>query len=310
MTDLPGRHTPAVVAPPATPSQQPLHAGWDEAVETRRFTRLSRRLLRQPSAALGLLLLGIILTAVLLAPLLTPYSPDAMNLDALNLLPSRTHPFGTDFMGRDLLSRTLYGGRLSIVVGVGVVFIESFFGITLGLLAGYAGRLVDALIMRLAEVMLAIPGLILALGIIAIFGTGTRSLVVALGIGGIPAYARLSRGMALKTREAEYVHAARAMGAGPFHILRRHVLPNVLDPLLVMSTTNFGGAVLASSALSYLGIGVQPPQADWGTLLQSGYEHMFQTWSGIVLPGIAVSFTTLGSALLGDGLTDARNPRL
>jgi peptide/nickel transport system permease protein len=258
---------------------------------------------------LGLLLLTIIFAAVLLAPLLTTYSPDDMNLAALNLLPSRTHPFGTDFLGRDLLSRTLYGGRLSIAVGVGVVLIESLFGISLGLVAGYAGKLTDALIMRLGEVLLAIPGLILAMGIIAFLGTGTNSVVVALGIGGIPVYARLSRAITLKTREAEYVQAARAMGCSSFFILRRHVLPNALDPLVVLFTTNFGGAVLASSALSYLGIGTQSPQADWGTLLQTGYDHMFQTWSGIVLPGIAVSLTTLGSALLGDGLTDARNPR-
>jgi peptide/nickel transport system permease protein len=277
-----------------------------------RFRRrgIIQRLLRHPSAVLGLFLLSVVGLGVLLAPVIARYNPNSIDVEALNLLPSGMHPFGTDFLGRDLWARTLYGGRLSLAVGFSVVAIESVFGVAFGLLAGYAGKVVDSIIMRFMDVLLAVPGLLLALGIIAVLGTGLESAVIALGVGGIPFYARLTRGMTLKIQEQEYVLAARAGGFGRFRILRRHVLPNVLDPLIVMVTTSFGGAILAASALSYLGIGAQLPDADWGSLLKTGYDHMFETWSGIVFPGIVVSATILGTTLLGDGLTDARNPRL
>jgi peptide/nickel transport system permease protein len=286
--------------------------GSEESPVRHRFRRIDTtyRLLRHPSGVLGLFLLSVVGAAVLLAPLIARYNPDSINADTLNLLPTGAHPFGTDYLGRDLLARTLYGGRLSLAVGFGVVAIESTFGVAFGLLAGFAGRVVDSTIMRLMDVLLAIPGLLLALGIIAVLGRGLESAVIALGVGGIPFYARLTRGMTLKIQEQEYVLAARASGFSRFRTLRRHILPNVLDPLIVMITTGFGGAILAASALSYLGIGAQPPDADWGSLLFSGYDHMFEAWSELLFPGIVVCVTVLGATLLGDGLTDARNPRL
>lgn len=270
----------------------------------------TQRLIHHPSAVLGISLLSVVGLLVVGAPLLARYNPDSINVDALNLLPSGSHLFGTDFLGRDLWARTLYGGRLSLAAGFGIVAVESVCGVGFGLLAATLGRVTDAVIMRLMDVLLAVPGLLLALGIIAVLGTGLESAVVALGVGGIPFYARLARGMTLKVREQEYVLAARAGGLSRFRILRRHILPNVLDPLIVMLTTNFGGAILAVSALSYLGIGAQPPDADWGSLLKTGYDHMFETWSAIAFPGVVVSMTVLGTTLLGDGLTDVRNPRL
>lgn len=305
-----------IVAPRSQPIGQP--DGWDvpdpdtRSTFAARFVRLdtARRLIRHPSGMLGLFFLAAVVVTVLLAPLIARYDPDGIDVQALNLLPSSSHPFGTDSLGRDLWARTLYGGRLSLAVGVGVVAIESALGVAFGLLAGFSGKVVDSVIMRLMDVLLAIPGLLLALGIIAVLGRGLESAVIALGVGGIPFYARLTRAMTLKIQEQEYVLAARASGFSQFRTLRRHILPNVLDPLIVMVTTNFGGAILAASALSYLGVGAQLPDADWGSLLLSGYDHMFEAWSEIVFPGIAICITVLGSTLLGDGLTDARNPRL
>jgi peptide/nickel transport system permease protein len=267
-------------------------------------------LIRHPGGILGLFFLSVAVGTVLLAPLIGRYNPDSIDVRALNLLPSGSHPFGTDSLGRDLWARTRYGGRLSLTVRFGVVAIESTIGVTFGLLAGFSGKVVDSIIMRSMEVLLAIPGLLLALGIITVLGRGLGSAVIALGVGGIPFYARLTRAMTLKIQHQEYVLAAQASGFSQFRMLRRHILPNVLDPLIVMVTTSFGGAILAASALSYLGVGAQLPDADWGSLLLSGYDHWFEAWSEIVFPGIAICITVLGSTLLGDGLTDARNPRL
>jgi peptide/nickel transport system permease protein len=275
-----------------------------------RTRRVIQRLLHHPSAVLGLALLALVIGLVLLAPLIARYGPDDISIDALNQTPSRAHWFGTDYLGRDVWSRILYGGRLSLLAGVCVLAIEVVVGVVLGLVAGYVGRAVDGLVMRCMDVLLTLPGLLLALGIVAILGEGLPSVIIALGIGGVPAYARMARAMTLKVRQHEYVLAARAQGCGSLHILRRHILPNVADPLIVMATTSVGGAILTVSALSYLGVGTQPPQADWGTLLSHGYEHMFEAWSEMFFPGVAVSLTVLGINLLGDGLTDALNPRL
>jgi peptide/nickel transport system permease protein len=300
---LPDRLPDSTVALP-----EPADVAPDVIVDRRRATTL-RRLVRNPSGLFGLSLLTVVVGAVCLAPLIARFNPNAINVDALNLLPSGTHPFGTDFLGRDLLARTLYGGRASLAVGLAVVAIESVLGTVLGLLAGYGGGAIDSVIVRSMEVLLSVPGILLALGIIAVVGPGLDSVVVALAIAGIPGYVRLARGMTLRVREMDYVQSARAVGCNPLRILGCHILPNAVDPLIVMATTSFGAAILAASALSYLGVGAQPPDADWGSLLRSGYDHMFLAWSEIVLPGVAVSLAVLGATLLGDGLTDARDPR-
>jgi peptide/nickel transport system permease protein len=273
--------------------------------------RLLGRLLRDPSALIGLALLLLIVAVVLLAPMLARYDPETYHdFLAINQLPSSSHWFGTDYLGRDLWSRVLYGGRLSLAVGLGVVAIEAGIGVLLGLIAGYAGRLVDDLVMRVVEVQQALPGLLLPLGVIAVLGPSERSTVVALGIAGIPIYARLTRGATLQVRTRDYVEAARAVGCSGPRILIRHILPNIRDPLLVQATLSLGGAIMAASALSYLGVGTQPPTADWGTLLTAGTEHMFEAWSEAAFPGLAVCLTVLGINLLGDGLSDALHPRL
>lgn len=276
-----------------------------------RGLQAARRLLANPSAVVGLALVALIILLALLAPFIARYDPETYHdFLAANQLPSGRHWFGTDYLGRDLWSRVLYGSRVSLPVGLNVVAIEFGIGVPLGLIAGYGGNFLDELLMRLVDVKLALPGLLLPLGVIAILGPSLTSTVVALGIAGIPVYARLARGATLKVREQDYVAAARSTGCGHSQILFRHVLPNILDPLIVQGTLSLGGAILAASALSYLGVGTQPPTADWGSLLNSGYEHMFQAWSEIVFPGLAVCLAVLGINLLGDGLADALNPRL
>ncbi|HEX8918677.1 MAG TPA: ABC transporter permease, partial [Chloroflexota bacterium] len=271
---------------------------------------VARRTLHHPSGLIGTAMLGSVVALVLLAPFIAHRSPTAVDINTLNQLPSGAHPFGTDYLGRDLWSRVLYGGQVSLLAGIGVVCLESSIGVTLGLVAGFTGRYIDAMVMRLMDALLIVPGLLLALGIVAILGPGLSSTIIAIGVAGIPGYARMARAMALRVRHQEYVLAAQAAGTRGPRIVRRHVLPNSLEPLIVMATISFGGAVLAASALSYLGVGVQSPTADWGTLLSEGYTQMYQAWSELVFPGIAVVLTVLGGNLLGDGLTDALNPRL
>jgi peptide/nickel transport system permease protein len=276
--------------------------------------QIARRLIRNPNAIAGLGLLGFMVFVSAAAPLLTHYNPDQapinFSLSGLNVLPSGAHPFGTDYLGRDLLSRVLYGGRASLPAGLGVVVIAFSIGVPFGTIAGYIGGLIDDVIMRGVDVLLAFPGIILAVGVVTILGPSLLSTVVAVGIASIPAYARIARGSSLQAREQDYVAAARAQGAGHRHIILRHVIPTILDPLIVVMTLNLGAAILATAALSFIGLGTQPPASNWGTLLNAGYEHMFESWAEVVFPGLAIVISVLGINLLGDGLADALNPRL
>lgn len=269
-----------------------------------------RRLLHDPRAMSGLALLLLIAALTLLAPLIARYDPNTYHdFLAIDQLPSGSHWFGTDYLGRDLWSRVLYGGRISLPLGLGVVAIEAGIGVSLGLVTGYTGGLVDDILMRLVDIELALPGLLLPLGVIAMLGPGVASTVVALGVAGIPLYGRLARASTRQIRERDYITAARAIGHSNTHIVWRQVLPNILDPLIVQVTLSLGSAIVAASALSYLGVGTQPPTADWGALLNAGAEHMFEAWSEVVFPGLAISLAVLGINLCGDGPTDALNPR-
>jgi peptide/nickel transport system permease protein len=180
----------------------------------------------------------------------------------------------------------------------------------MGVFAGYIGGKLGDFVMRIVDVLLAFPGIILAVGIVTILGPSLTSTVIAVGVASIPAYARIARGSTLQAREEEYVAAARAQGAGDVYIMRRHVMPTIIDPLVVVMTLSLGGAILATAALSFIGLGSQPPESNWGTLLSDGYEHMFESWAEVVFPGLAIVITVLGVNLLGDGLSDALNPKL
>ena len=283
-----------------------------DALPERRSTfvrQIVQRLLMDPSAIVGAALIGLMILVALMAPLIARYAPNTFNLSVLNQGPSSTHWFGTDYLGRDMWSRVIFGGRTSLPVGLGVVTIALGVGAPLGLLAGYTGRPFDDIIMRFMDCLLAFPGILLAIGIVAILGPSLTSSVIAVGVALIPGFARLARGSTLQTRELDYVEACRAQGAGNVYILIRHILPNIADPLIVFATLNLGSAVLATAALSFLGLGTQLPTSDWGTLLSNGYEHMFQSWGEVTFPGIAIIISVLGVNLLGDALSNAIDPR-
>lgn len=274
------------------------------------FTRqILQRLRSDPSAIAGAVLIGLMVMLALLAPLIVRYGPDAFDLNALNEGPSPAHWFGTDYLGRDLWSRVIYGGRTSLPAGAGVVGIAFFVGVPFGLIAGFTGRLVDDVIMRMMDCLLAFPGILLAIGIVAILGPSLTSSVIAVGVALIPSFARITRGSTLQAREMDYVEASRAQGASDMRILIHHILPNIVDPLIVLATLNLGSAILATAALSFLGLGTQLPTSDWGTLLSSGYEHMFQAWGEVTFPGLAIILSVLGVNFFGDALSNAIDPR-
>jgi peptide/nickel transport system permease protein len=284
----------------------------ESTISERRITfsgQILRRLRSDSSAIAGVFLLGLTIVLAIVAPLITHRGPDTINLEVLNQNPSSSFWFGTDYLGRDMWSRVVYGGRISLPAGLGVVGIAFGAGVPLGLMAGFVGGLVDDVLMRFVDILLAFPGILLAIGVVAILGPGLTSAVIAVGIAVIPGFARLARGSTLRTREQDYVQAARAQGATNTHILVRHILPNIVDPLIVLATLSLGSAILATAALSFLGLGTQLPTSDWGTLLSQGYEHMFQSWSEVTFPGIAIIVSVLGINLLGDALSDAIDPR-
>ena len=238
------------------------------------------------------------------------YDPIEQDSQAIRAAPSGEHLFGADGFGRDVSSRVLYGGRTSLPVGLVAVGIAVVVGVAFGLLAGYYGRWVDGAIMRGVDLMLAFPGLLLAMALVAILGTSLFNLMLAVGIASIPEYTRVVRGTTLSVREAEYVTAARVVGAPDRSIMLRHILPNVLPPVIVLATLGIAGAIILGSTLSFLGLGIQPPQAEWGNMLSDGRSMMRHFWWVSFFPGLAIMVTVLAINLVGDGLRDALDPRL
>jgi peptide/nickel transport system permease protein len=269
-----------------------------------------RRLIRSPFGASGLALFGALLLTALFAPLIATQDPIALTpRDALQG-PSPAHLFGTDDLGRDVFSRVIWGSRLAVRLGVLSVLIAASGGVVLGLLAGFYGRWVDNLISRLLEVVLAFPGILFAIAIVAILGPSLDNLIVALGLFGWPGYARIVRGSVLSAKQREYVEAARAMGATGTRIMTHHLLPNVVAPVIILSATRFGGALLAGSGLSFIGLGVPIPQPEWGAIMATGRQYLDAAWWVFAFPGGIIFFAVLGVNLLGDGLRDVLDPRL
>jgi len=285
------------------------------AVAARRLARhpareALRRLARSRSAMVGSLILLAIALAVVLAPALSPYNPIKTNQRAPLEAPSAGHLMGTDRFGRDILSRVLWGGRLSLSVGVVSVGIAACSGVVLGLIAGYYGGRVDTLIMRLVDLLLAFPGILLALAIIATLGGSLVNLMIAVGIAAIPDYVRITRATVLSLMEQEFVLAARVVGCRDHAIIFRHILPNVAAPLTVLATLGIAGAIITGSALSFLGLGVRPPTPEWGNMLAEGREFLEHAWWVAFFPGLAIMLAVFSINLLGDGLRDALDPRL
>jgi peptide/nickel transport system permease protein len=269
-----------------------------------------RRLLRSRSAVVGGALLLAMSLAILLAPALSPYDPIRTNQRDPLEPPSTAHLMGTDRFGRDILSRVLWGGRISLAVGVVSVSIAACSGIVLGLAAGYYGRRADAVIMRLTDLLLAFPGILLALAIIATLGSSLPNLMIAVGIAAIPEYIRITRGTVLSLVEQEYVLAARVVGCRDDAVIFKHILPNVTAPLIVLATLGTAGAIITGSALSFLGLGIRPPAPEWGNMLAEGREFLQYAWWVAFFPGLAIMVAVLAINLLGDGLRDALDPRL
>ncbi len=269
-----------------------------------------RRLQQNVGAMLGLGVLAVLIVAALFAPWLAPADPLAVATTAQLLPPGPGHWAGTDLFGRDILSRLLYGGRVSLAVGVLAVLIAALPGTVLGLLAGYYGRWVDGAIMRLMDMLLAFPSMLLALAIVATLGPGLLNVMVAVGIAGIPNYTRLVRGSVLAVRKRWYIRAARAVGCRDSRIILRHVLPNVFAPIVVLATLDVAWAILNASSLSFLGLGAQPPTPEWGAMLSEGRGYLRQAPWITAAPGLLIMLTVLSINLLGDGLRDALDPRL
>ncbi|HYO75185.1 MAG TPA: nickel transporter permease [Thermoanaerobaculia bacterium] len=267
------------------------------------------RLLRNFAFTAGLTLTLLLVIAALAAPLLAPHDPNHQDTARRLEAPSKDHPLGLDDLGRDVLSRIVYGARVSLRVGFSVVVLASLIGVTLGAISGYFGGAIDVLVMRLCDILLAFPGILLAIALVAVLGPSLNNVVLALATIGWVGYARLVRGQVLKVREMEFVTAAKALGARAPRVIALHVLPNVMNPVIVMATLGLAGAILAEASLSFLGLGVQPPTPSWGAMLTSGRRYLGLANHLAIFPGAAIMLAVMGLNFLGDGLIDALDPK-
>jgi peptide/nickel transport system permease protein len=257
----------------------------------------------------GLLIVLLTVFAAVAGPFLSPWDPSAQELARRLESPSAAHPLGLDELGRDILARLLVGARISLLVGIAVVSVSSAAGMLFGSIAGYFGGVVDDVISRVIDVLMAFPGILLAIALVAVLGPSLVNVVLALSVIGWVGYARLVRSQALRARELEFVQAARASGAGAARIVLRHVLPTAIPAVVVQATLGMAGAIIAEAALSFLGLGVQPPTPSWGTMLDAGRAHLFDAPHLTIFPGLAIATLVLGFNFLGDGLRDRVDPK-
>lgn len=267
------------------------------------------RLRSSPLTVVGLLMIAIVLILLVFAPLIATHDPNVISLKVRLAAPSAEHWFGTDEVGRDLFSRVVYGGRLSVSVGFFVVFIAGVSGTILGCLSGIMGGKVDTILMRIMDIVLSVPSLVVTMALAAALGPSLVNAMLAMAIVRIPFYVRLARGQALTIREMPYVKAAQIFGASNWQLLRWHVARNAMPPLIVQATLDIGGAILMASALSFIGLGAQQPTAEWGSMVATGRNYMLDQWWYSGFPGLAILFTATGFNLLGDGVRDLLDPR-
>lgn len=275
----------------------------------RRSNRPLHAFLRNPLGLIGAVLISLFVVVATAAPWVAPYDPLGLDLLVPFEPPSRAHLLGTDNFGRDTFSRLVYGSRISLLVGIVVVGIASVLGTLLGLVAGFYGGLLDGLVMRAVEIFYAFPFLVLVIAVIAVFGPSIFNVMWTLGLVSWPVYARLVRAQVLALRETEYVEAARAAGVGPGRIMLRHILPNALTPIIVTATFGIPEAILASAALGFLGLGVQPPTPEWGAMVSEAVNFIRLEPSLIVWPGVAIMLVVMSFNFVGDALRDALDPR-
>ena len=275
-----------------------------------RFGETWHRLKKNKAAVIGLVVVIIVLFVAIFAPFLAPYPYDEQDLSNTYAKPSKEHLLGTDKFGRDNLSRLIWGSRNSLIMGLGCVALGTLFGITVGSIAGYFGGRVDIVIMRIMDVFSCVPMLLMCVVIAAILGPSIQNAILAIAISTTPSCARLIRANILTVRDKEFVEAAKAIDAKSPHIILRHILPNAIAPTIVATTMNIGNSIISGATLSFIGLGAQPPLAEWGAMLSEGRNYMRQHMELVLYPGICIMITVLAFNLLGDGLRDALDPRL
>jgi peptide/nickel transport system permease protein len=277
---------------------------------SKRSSTVMQQLATQPLAALGVLLVTLFVVCAVFAPILAPRDPAQLDLSGRLLSPGHGHWFGTDELGRDILSRTLYGARISLVVAISVVSFSLGIGLVAGLASGFYGGWTDTILnVYLTNAFLALPGILLAIAFVAFLGPGLFNLILALSISGWVGYARLVRAQVMAVKEREFVEAARALGASDLRVVWRHILPNIVQPLIVQAAIGMAGAVLAEATLSFLGLGVPPPAASWGAMLNDARSHLFDSPHLVIFPATAVMLAVLSFNFIGDALRDLLDPR-
>jgi peptide/nickel transport system permease protein/oligopeptide transport system permease protein len=290
---------------------QTIEQGFSEAPpRVSEWRRLRRVFFSRGTVVAGFSILLLVVLMALFAPFLAPYDPYQVGATDALIQPDSSHWLGSDALGRDTLSRLIYGSRTALMVGFLTVGIASIVGVALGLIAGYFGGFSYSVIMRCIDAVMCFPMLLLALIMAAVLGGGIQNVIIALSVAIIPHYTRVTCGMALSIRENDYVKAAQLMGAGDISIILKHVLPNILHPLLVLVTMQLGSLILAEASLSFLGIGIEPPGAAWGAMVNDGYKHLVRNPVLSFAPGLAIMLTVFAFNMVGDGLRDALDPRL
>ncbi|MBM4761355.1 nickel transporter permease [Bacillus sp. B15-48] len=268
-----------------------------------------RKLAKNKAALAGAFIVLIFFLLALFAPIIAPHDPLHIDISKKLEGPSAEHWLGTDDKGRDILSRLLYGSRISLTVGVLSTVLGAAVGILMGIIAGYYGRWIDSLLMRICDVLLAFPGILLALAIVSVLGASTTNVIIAVAFFAIPTFARIVRGSTLSVKKLEYIDAIRAMGASDSRIIFKHILPNIVSPIIVQATLYIASAIITASALSFLGMGTQPPDPEWGTMLSQGRSYIRQAPHITLFPGLVILIVVIGFNLFGDGLRDALDPK-
>jgi len=272
--------------------------------------KLLKLLSRNKGAVIGFFVICVIVFCAIFSPLLSPYGYADIDMDNMFAKPSWEHPFGCDELGRDILSRVMYGGRFSVQIGFYATLLATICGITFGSLAGYYGGMADSVIMRIMDVVQAIPGMLLSIAIASVLGNGLVEMSIALGVGNIPQFTRILRGSILTVRKSEYLDAAKADGTTTLRMIRKHVLPNSISPIIVQATLGCANVILLASSLSFIGLGIKPPNPEWGAMLSAGRGYFRDYTHLLLFPGIAIALIVLSLNLLGDGLRDALDPRM
>ncbi len=272
--------------------------------------KVIKSLFRRKLVVISIIVIGIFALMAIFSPFFAPFDPYKQDLGNMIAPPSAEHWLGTDEYGRDMLSRIIYGTRIVFVVGIGSVLISTVIGCLIGLISGYCLGVVDAVLMRIMEAMMAVPTTILALALVGVFGSSTEFLTIIIGVSNVPTFARMMRGQVLVIRELDYVEASRLCGNSSFKTMMRHIFPNCISPILVLISREIGGAVLIESSLSFLGVGIKPPTASWGQMVSAGYGYLTRSPVFALAPGCAIVLLVLMFNILGDGLRDALDPRL